>query len=171
ASLPSLALHDSLPISTQTDPHSAGVLFQFIRDGKPWTRADLVTATGFARPTVAARIDELLKAKLLVPAGEASSTGGRPPATFVFNPGVGLILAADLGATHGRLAITDLAANVITEDSIEIAIADGPEAVLDVVTAELLSMLQRLGRPLEDVFGVGVGLPGPVEHGAGRPMS
>lgn len=162
---------DSVKRSTQTDPHSAGVLFQFIRDGKPWTRADLVTATGFARPTVAARIDELLKAQLLVPAGEASSTGGRPPATFVFNPGVGLILSADLGATHGRLAITDLAANVITESSIEIAIEAGPETVLDLVTQKLLSMLEELGRPVADVFGVGVGLPGPVEHGAGRPMS
>src|SRR5699024_12374370 len=92
-------------------------------------------------------------------------------ATFVFNPGVGLIRSADLGATHGRLAITDLAANVLTESSLEIAIEAGPETVLDLVTQKLLSMLEELGRPVADVFGVGVGLPGPVEHGPGRPMS
>lgn len=161
----------SVKRSTQTDPRSAGVLFQLLRDGAPRTRAALVAETGFARPTVAARIEELLAAGLLAPAGEASSTGGRPPATFEFSPGIGLVLAADIGATHGRLAITDLAAEVLLESSVEIDVEDGPEVVLDAVTAELLSLLRHLDRHAADVFGVGIGLPGPVAHDAGRPMS
>src|SRR5699024_11605337 len=91
--------------------------------------------------------------------------------SFGFNSGAGLMVSAERGARHGRLAVTDLAANVIAESSIEIAIEAGPETVLDVVTQKLLGMLEELGRPVADVFGVGVGLPGPVEHGAGRPMS
>lgn len=157
--------------SPQTDPRSAGSLFQHLRDGRPRTRADLIESTGFARPTVATRIEELLAAGLLAPAGEASSTGGRPPATFRADPGAGLILAADLGATHGRLAVTDLATGVLSESSIAITIEDGPEVVLDAVLAHLLGMLEDLGRPRSDVFGAGIGLPGPVEHGAGRPVS
>ena len=62
------------------DPRSAGALFQFIRDGLPHTRADLAVSTRLARPTVAARVDELLASGLIVPMGEAVSTGGRPPA-------------------------------------------------------------------------------------------
>lgn len=157
--------------SAPMDPRSAGVLFQHLRDGRPRTRADLVSATGFARPTVSARVDELLAAGLLTPAGEASSTGGRPPARFRADPGIGAILAADLGATHGRLAVTDLSGRVLAERSVEIAIEDGPETVLDAMSAELLRLLEGLGRSRSDVFGVGVGLPGPVEHGAGRPVS
>src|SRR5690625_6504573 len=106
----------------ETDPRSAGTLFQLIRDGRPRTRADLAAVTGFARPTVAARIDELLAAGLILPAGEASSTGGRPPATFAFNPGARIVLAADLGVNHGRLAITDLASTVLAERSLTISI-------------------------------------------------
>ncbi len=153
------------------DPRSAGTLFQLVRDGRPRTRADLASVTGFARPTVAARIDELLAAGLIVPAGEASSTGGRPPATFAFNPGARMILAADLGVSHGRLAVTDLGSDVLLERPLELDIADGPAVVLDAVSAELSSMVQELGRPLSEVAGVGVGLPGPVEHRLGRAIS
>ncbi|WP_434056436.1 ROK family protein [Georgenia sunbinii] len=59
----------------------------------------------------------------------------------------------------------------MSERSLEIAIGDGPELVLDSVAAALMSMLEDVGRPLSDVLGVGVGLPGPVEHDLGRPIS
>ncbi len=171
ATLPSSGAPDEIQRSREADPRSAGTLFQLVRDGRPRTRADLAAVTGFARPTVAARIDELLGAGLIVPAGEASSTGGRPPATFAFNPGARIVLAADLGVSHGRLAVTDLASTVLAERSLEIAIADGPETVLDLVSSTLVEMVEELGRPLEDVAGVGVGLPGPVEHRLGRAIS
>ncbi|WP_036966206.1 winged helix-turn-helix transcriptional regulator, partial [Promicromonospora kroppenstedtii] len=64
----------------------AGDMFQLLRDGRPRTRADLAAVTGQARSTVAARIDLLMAAGLIAPAGEATSTGGRPPATFAFAP-------------------------------------------------------------------------------------
>lgn len=166
-----LEQHGDGHVRRDADPRSAGTLFQLVRDGRPRTRADLAAVTGFARPTVAARIDELLAAGLIVPAGEASSTGGRPPATFAFNPGARVVLAADLGVSHARLAVTDLASTVLAEQSLEIVIADGPEIVLDAVTAALSDMVRDLGRPLADIAGVGIGLPGPVEHRLGRAIS
>ena len=166
-----IATHDGVGRPREADPRSAGTLFQLVRDGRPRTRADIAAATGFARPTVAARVDELLSAGLVVPAGEASSTGGRPPATFAFNPGARLVLAADLGVSHARMAITDLASTVVNERSMPLDISDGPEPVLAAVSTALCSMLEEVGRPLSDVLGVGVGLPGPVEHSLGRPIS
>ena len=38
------------------------------------------------------------------PPARPRSTGGRPPATFAFNPAARVVLAVDLGATHARLA-------------------------------------------------------------------
>src|SRR3954454_13368058 len=86
-------------------PTGAGEMFQLLRDGQPRTRADLAAVTGQARSTIAARVDALLASGLVAPAGEASSTGGRPPATFAFNPGARTVLAVDLGATHSRPAL------------------------------------------------------------------
>lgn len=152
-------------------PTDVGGLFQLLRDGLPRTRADLALLTGQARSTVAARVDLLLASGLVAPAGEASSTGGRPPATFAFSPSARILLAVDLGATHARLAVTDLASTVLAEHHEALAIADGPDAVLDRVAAIGTKLVEQAGRTMGELAAVGVGLPGPVEHSTGRPTN
>jgi predicted NBD/HSP70 family sugar kinase len=152
-------------------PTGAGEMFQLLRDGTPRTRADLAMLTGQARSTIAARVDLLLASGFIAPAGEATSTGGRPPATFRFNPSARVVLAVDLGATHSRLALTDLAGNVLAEHAEQIAIAEGPEVVLDRVVELAHQLLASAGRPASDLVSVGMGLPGPVEHSTGRPIN
>jgi predicted NBD/HSP70 family sugar kinase len=154
-----------------THPTGVGEMFQLLRDGQPRTRADLAATTGQARSTIAARVELLLASGLVTPTGEAVSTGGRPPATFAFNPGARVVLAVDLGATHVRLAVTDLAGTVLSEHHEPLAIADGPDIVLDRVATIALSLISDAGRPLADLASVGVGLPGPVEHSSGRPIN
>jgi predicted NBD/HSP70 family sugar kinase len=112
-----------------------------------------------------------MSAGLIAPAGEASSTGGRPPATFAFEPSARIVLAVDLGATHVRLAITDLASRVLVEGEAPLAIADGPDVVLPWVAEHGRKLVAEAGRSLEDLVSVGVGLPGPVEHATGRPLN
>jgi predicted NBD/HSP70 family sugar kinase len=149
----------------------AGELFQLLRDGRPRTRADLAAATGQARSTITARVDVLMAAGLIAPAGEASSTGGRPPTTFAFRPEARVVLAVDLGASHARLAVTDLASTVLAETEEHLAIAAGPEAVLGWVVERGRALVTEAGRDLADLVSVGVGLPGPVEHSTGRPIN
>jgi predicted NBD/HSP70 family sugar kinase len=152
-------------------PTGAGEMFQLLRDGQPRTRSDLATTTGQSRSTIAARVDLLLASGLVSPAGEATSTGGRPPATFAFNPAARVVLAVDLGATHARLAVTDLAGTVLAEHGEQIAIGSGPRAVLDRVVEIGGLLLEKADRPVRDLVSVGVGLPGPVEHSTGRPIN
>ncbi|MCA5895203.1 ROK family protein [Isoptericola sp. NEAU-Y5] len=151
-------------------PTGAGEMFQLLRDGQPRTRADLATATGQARSTIAARIDLLMSAGLIAPAGEATSTGGRPPATFAFNPRAKVVLAIDLGATHARIALTDLASHVLAETDAPLSIAEGPDAVLGWVVENGDKLLAAAERDEGELAGVGVGLPGPVEHSTGHPI-
>ncbi|MDT0195245.1 ROK family transcriptional regulator [Arthrobacter sp. AB6] len=154
-----------------TVSHSrAGDLFQLLRDGKARTRAELALTTGLARSTIAARIDALISSGLVGPAGEATSSGGRPPSRFAFNPAARCVLAVDVGATHVIVAVTDLGGNVLSERRLVQDVADGPEAVLDRVATEGAALLAAAGRSVADVAGVGIGLPGPVEHDTGRPM-
>ncbi|GEA84189.1 sugar kinase [Cellulomonas gelida] len=152
-------------------PSGTGELFQLLRDGQPRTRSDLASVTGQSRSTIATRVDLLLSSGLVSPAGEASSTGGRPPATFAFNPAARVVLAVDLGATHARLAVTDLAGTVLAEHGEPISIGAGPAVVLDRVVEIGLDLLVAAGRPQSDLVSVGVGLPGPVEHSTGRPIN
>jgi predicted NBD/HSP70 family sugar kinase len=157
--------------TTPSNSPGAGALLRLIRDGQASTRAELVALTGLARSTVAQRMDALLSQRLVVPAGGSVSTGGRPPQMFAFNRDAGVVLAADLGATHSRLAITDLGGEVLVEGAEEIAIAEGPEAVLAWLEKTFDELLERVGRTHSDVRGVGVGVPGPVEFATGTPVA
>jgi len=148
----------------------AGDLFQLLRDGKARTRAELALTTGLARSTVASRIDALMHSGLVGPAGEASSSGGRPPSRFAFNPGARAVLAVDVGATHVNLAVTDLNGTVLAERRLGQDVAKGPDTVLDRVVSEGTRLLRKAGRGTEDLAGIGIGLPGPVEHASGMPV-
>lgn len=149
----------------------AGTLLQLLRDGVPRTRSELAALTGLARSTVTGRIDALLAAGLITPSGETASTGGRPPATFAFNPAARIVLGADLGATHARLAVIDMAGTVLAAVNADLEIALGPKAVLDWVVEHGRKLLNEVGRPVGDLLGVGIGLPGPVEHSTGRAVN
>ncbi|MBT8162203.1 MULTISPECIES: ROK family transcriptional regulator [Arthrobacter] len=148
----------------------AGDLFQLLRDGRARTRAELAITTGLARSTVASRIDALMNSGLVGPAGEASSSGGRPPSRFAFNPAARVVLAVDVGATHVIVAVTDLGGTVLAERRLKQQVADGPDVVLGRVVAEGLELLGESGRGIVDLAGIGIGLPGPVEHATGRPV-
>lgn len=168
---PSVGRRGSSVPTANAGPSSAGTLFQLLRDGAPRTRADLAAQTGLARSTVAARVEELLSSSLVAPAGESTSTGGRPPATFAFNPASRCVLAVDLGGSHARIAVTDLAGRILAEEERELAIAEGPAPVLDAACAVGQRLLTEAGWPAEKLIGVGVGLPGPVEFSTGKPTS
>ncbi|MCA4134370.1 ROK family transcriptional regulator [Arthrobacter sp. M4] len=148
----------------------AGDLFQLLRDGKARTRAELALSTGLARSTVASRIDALMLSGLVGPAGEAVSSGGRPPSRFAFNPSARVVLAVDVGATHVNVAVTDLGGKVLAEHRLQQEVADGPEAVLDRLVAEGKRLLAAADRSLDELAGIGIGLPGPVEHDTGTPV-
>jgi glucokinase len=147
-----------------------GDLFQIFLDRTPRTKSELAALTGLSRGTISSRVDPLLAANLLVPVGAAASTGGRPPAQVTFNVDAGIVLGIDLGATHGTVAVTNLAAQVRGLETTRLDIAAGPTAVLDLVF-EVGSRLVDSHAAGSRLVGVGIGVPGPVEHSTGRPTN
>ncbi|GAB4098166.1 ROK family protein [Sinomonas halotolerans] len=148
----------------------AGDLFQLLRDGRPWTRAELAMTTGLARSTVAGKVDQLLTSGLVASVGEAASSGGRPPSRFAFQAQARSVLAVDVGASHVRVALTDLTGHSLAEERTELPVSEGPEAVLGHVVEAGRRLLAGSSRPGRLLAGVGIGLPGPVHHATGRPV-
>jgi predicted NBD/HSP70 family sugar kinase len=148
-------------------PLSAGHILQMIRETET-SRAEIARATGLARSTVSQRVEALLRLGLVVEEGDARSTGGRPATRLRLNKTGGVVLAADLGANHDRLSISDLAGNVLAEKTAQRPIAEGPAIMLGWVREQFLALLDRLGLAPRDVIGIGIGVPGPVEFAAGR---
>jgi predicted NBD/HSP70 family sugar kinase len=150
---------------------SAGALLHLIREEVAVTRADLARVTGLARSTVAQRVDALLANGLVRDTGGSVSTGGRPPAVLAFNRDAGVVLVADLGATHARVAVSDLAGTPLAEGAADLDIALGPERVLEWVHDWFTRLLREAGRSEADVRGIGIGVPGPVEFETGHPVN
>jgi glucokinase len=148
-----------------------GELFQLLRDGKPKTRAELASACGLARSTVAARIEALLDCGLVAVVDDLGSTGGRPPARVVLNPDAGLMLAIDLGATHGAVGLVDLGGTIRARDHEHLLVTDGPEFVLDRVVDMARKLLGSIDRTPSDLIAAAIGVPGPVEFATGRPSN
>lgn len=155
--------------TTASAPTSAspGELLRLLRDGQARTRAELATETGLARSTVRLRLDALMDAGLVAGWGNAA-TGGRPASRFVFNARARLALAADVGATHATVAIADLTGEPLATEKLDLDIASGPDAVLALLADTWQRMRTEHGLT-EPVAGIGIGLPGPVEHSTGRP--
>ena len=147
---------------------SPGDLLDLIRSGEATTRAALASTTGLARSTIAQRIEQLADRNLVIDVGEAPSTGGRPPAILGFNVDAGVVLAADLGATHSRIGVADLGGAILDEVRHNIEISAGPDAVLSWVETTFAELLGRIGREPHEVMAIGIGVPGPVEFAAGR---
>jgi predicted NBD/HSP70 family sugar kinase len=159
-----------MPLDPGSAIGSPGGVLRLIRDGRAVTRTDVMDMTGLSRSTVMQRLGVLLSAGLLVEQPEAGrSSGGRRPAALSFNERVGVVLAADLGARHGRLAVCDLGGAAVAECEESLTIADGPGVVLDWVARAFEALLAEAGRDAADVLATAIGVPGPVE--AGRPAN
>ena len=161
----------AVPDNTPVSRPGAGELFALIRAGGGVTRADLGRLTGLSRASISQRVDGLIESGLVRETTDLPSTGGRPPASLVFSSDRAVVLAADLGATHARLAVTDLAGNALAELAEDLEIAQGPEVVLGTVEEQFSELLRQAGRDAHEVAGIGVGVPGPVEFATGRPVS
>lgn len=150
--------------------YGPGELFQVLRDGRPRTRAELMRETGLARTSVSERLNGLLEARLIIPTSDGASSGGRPPSRVAFNAASRVVIGVDLGATHGAVGLTDLNGEILAHRRKALEISRGPETVLTWVLETTNKLLIENGRSREDVLGIGVGVPGPVQHSTGMPI-
>ena len=148
--------------------NSTGELLQLFRRGAVATRSELQQATGLARSTVTYKIDALLAAQYLVEDGSIVDGRGRPATRLRINDQAITVLVADLGMTHGRLAVCTAGGEVLAETVIESSVEKGPGRVLATVIDQLEALLAGSGRDRSTLRGVGLGVPGPIDWQTGR---
>ncbi|MGV2854932.1 ROK family transcriptional regulator [Glutamicibacter sp. AGC84] len=149
----------------------AGDVLQLFMDGAAHSRTDLAALTGMARSTLQERLDVLIQLGLVGTIADGASTGGRPPQRLALLPDARLVLAVDLGASHLRVALTDLAPTPLVQSQAPISFADGPVAILQTAMDLADGLLDSLGRTRDDVIAIGMGVPGPVNFETGRPAN
>lgn len=142
-----------------------------IRLGQASARPALVAHTGLGRAIVAQRVGELMDRGLITEGDVGPSTGGRPPRQLTFRADAGHVLVADLGATSIDVAVTTLDGRILGHHDEPAQIEAGPERCLDRVDVLFEALLRTTEGIPGQLWGIGIGVPGPVEFQTGRPIS
>ena len=159
-------------ISFELDADGAENLAQiigFVRAARTATRPEITEATSLSRSLATKYVDIACDLNLLKNGEIGQSTGGRAPRLLNFNESAGHILVAEIGATGFHVAASNLAGELIGISYIDAEVAKGPEAVLGLVEKKFEELISS--NKIKNVWGIGIGVPGPVEFATGSPIS
>ncbi|MGI5380158.1 ROK family protein [Streptomyces sp. CA-251387] len=140
------------------------VLRRLYFDG-PLSRFELGPATGLSSGSVSNVVAELIADGLVEEAGSVDSDGGRPRILLRVVPGSGHMIGVDVGETRVRIGLFDLTLT-------ELARAERPleqqryevDGIVGHVRDGIGEVLTGAGIGPERLLGVGIGVPGIVEH-------
>jgi predicted NBD/HSP70 family sugar kinase len=137
-----------------------------IRSDEGITQPLLVDRVGLGRSVVAQRVAELESAGLIASNGLGPSTGGRAPRRLRLRAEAGYVLGVDIATNELLVGLADLAGTLVDTRHESIDVSDGPEPVFAAVERLGDDLLDAAGAR-DDVWSVGLGMPGPVAHDAG----
>jgi predicted NBD/HSP70 family sugar kinase len=144
---------------------SPGDVLALIRHRRAVTRTEIGHLTGLSRSAVASRVAALTALGLVSEQEQAPSTGGRPATLLSFEAMAGVVLSVAVGISRTRLAVCDLAGEVLSIGDIDQEVALGPDDLMPDIVKRLDVMLQEY--PDVPVYGVGLSLPGTVDRERG----
>ncbi|WP_424467384.1 ROK family protein [Pseudoclavibacter helvolus] len=165
----------TLRFGAQTDEVTSLLrVVNLVRLGEAVTRPQIGTVTGLGRGVVTQRVEQAIQMGYLEEGDVGPSSGGRAPRTLRFRGENGLIVVCALGALHIHVGLTELEGDVIAQAHLDWDISRGPAATLD-AALELVDQLLEADRKTRKheipVWGIAVGVPGPVDFESGRPVA
>ena len=137
------------------------IVLNLIRTHQPISRADLARHSGLQRSTVSVIAEELIKDRWITEGANGHTPRGRRPRFLHLNKERVGIIGINIRPVTTTLALADLDANFLAQDSI--ATPQDPKEFL----AELVPRVRKLmdTRPEMTFEGIGVSLPGRVDVG------
>jgi len=142
-------------------------IIDLIRTRPGLTKGDLVDYTEYSRTKISSCVDNLILKKYIVENDETEYSGGRRSRTFSINGRLGLLAGIDIGATSIDIAVADLSRKVLIRRAEPAQVRQGPIKILGRVSTLLESMVEEIGFSTDDVLGIGIGVPGPVDFQRG----
>jgi predicted NBD/HSP70 family sugar kinase len=140
------------------------IILNLIRTRQPISRADLARYSGLQRSTISAISEQLMTEQWITEGALGHAARGRKPRFLHLNSERAGIIGVDVRPQVTTLALTDLNARFITQDSLQTA--SDPQIFI----ADLAKRIQNLRTSHPQIFceGIGVGLPGRVNRDTQR---
>ena len=133
--------------------------------GGPQNRVGLARLTGLSSASVTNVVGALLEEGLVVEVGTEESDGGRPRILLGVNPEFGCVIGVDVGETGVRVEAFDLTMTELAGTQLGIVPQDrDPAEIVESAAAAVNRLRAQLERDGRRILGVGVAVPGAVEH-------
>ncbi|MFI0238996.1 ROK family protein [Streptomyces sp. NPDC016845] len=151
--------------------HNAALVLDLLRTAGEHgiSRLELAERTGLTPQAVSKITARLRGDGLAVEAGRRASTGGKPRTVLRMVAGAGHAVGLHLDRDELRAVLTDLAGTVVACRRSPLDLGAGADAVLAATAREVDALLDA-GPAVEggpSALGVGVAVPGPLDHAGG----
>ncbi|MFI5638335.1 ROK family protein [Streptomyces goshikiensis] len=152
---------------SQSSLHRANLerVVRAVRLAGSLTQAEIARTTGLSAATVSNIVRELKEAGTVEVTD--TSAGGRRARSVSLSGDAGIVIGVDFGHTHLRVAVGNLAHQVLAEESepldVDASWVDG----FDRAEALVGRLIRGIGVGREKVIGVGLGVPGPIDVESG----
>jgi len=165
-----MARESTLRFGAQTDEVTSLLrIVNMVRVGEATTRPEIGRLTGLGRGVVTQRVDQAIEMGYLADGEFGPSSGGRAPRTLRFRSERGRIVVCALGALHIHVGVSGLEGDVQDQTHRAWDIARGPAETIDTAIAMVDELIART--PGAPVWGIAVGVPGPVDFETGSPVA
>ncbi|MFC8598041.1 MULTISPECIES: ROK family transcriptional regulator [unclassified Isoptericola] len=130
------------------------------------TQVELAAATGLSQATVSTIVKELVAAELV----EVRNTirSGRRAQLVTLAHRVGIVAGILVGTRTLTVAIADVSHEVLAEQVMPLPAEHRADTSLDRAALLVVDLLERVGAELDEVLGIGLGLPAPVDAASGQ---
>jgi predicted NBD/HSP70 family sugar kinase len=129
------------------------------------TQVELAGATGLSAATVSTIVKELLGAGVVETRNTTRS--GRRAQMVTIAHRVGLAVGILIGHRQLRVALGDVTNEVVAEQTLPLPHEHRVDTSLDRAALLVADLLERVGSTADEVVGIGVGLPAPVDSATG----
>ncbi len=144
-----------------------GEVIRALRLKRKISRNDISNITGWSKAKTSQEINNLLDKGYLVEIGEGASQGGRKPHLLCINDQLGYLVGVDIGATSLDLALTNVTGKVLQRRTEIGDVHQAPDVLLGRCSEIICEMALAQGCHPNQILGIGVGVPGPVDFSRG----
>ena len=141
--------------------HNLQIVHETIRLYAPISRADVARRTGLTAQTISNLVRQLVAAGLVIETARATGGRGAPPIQLEVNPDAAFAVGLDLDTDHLTGVLVDLSGQVRARVHHEVGLSS-PDAALALCVETTEALVAECGLGLDRVWGVGVGIPGPM---------
>jgi glucokinase-like ROK family protein len=131
------------------------------------SRTEISSITGWSKAKTSQEIRSLVDKGYLVEMGEGTSQGGRRPGLLKINDQLGYLVGLDIGATSIDTVLADVGGKVLQRRISPADVRQSPDEFLSRCNELILEMVKAQGCRNDQVLGIGVGVPGPVDFTRG----